>query len=56
MKAKNTLDVNYLFIAQKKGAEVRPLHFVHKIEQQGTGYRVSFDRIDSRNKIPGRTR
>jgi cholesterol oxidase len=55
VKAKNTLDVNYLFIAQKNGAEVRPLHFAHKIEQQGNGYRVSFDRIDdqSHKLIPG---
>lgn len=55
VKAKNTLDVNYLFVAQQNGAEVRPLHLVNKIEQQGLGYRVSFDRIDEQNHtlVPG---
>jgi len=48
VKAKNTLDVNYLFLAEKtKLAEIRPLHFVTKIEPQGTGYRVSFDRLEN---------
>jgi cholesterol oxidase len=55
VKAKNTLDVNYLFVAQQNGAEVRPLHLVDKIEQQGTGYRVHFSRIDTKTNqlIPG---
>jgi len=31
VKAKNTLDVNYLFLAEKtKLAEIRPLHFCHQ--------------------------
>jgi cholesterol oxidase len=55
VKARNTLDVNYLYIAEQKGAEVRPLHFVTKIEQEGAGYRVHFNRIDneSHTLIPG---
>jgi len=52
-KAKNTLDVNYLHIAQKAGAEIRPLHMVRRIEPQGTRYRVVFDRIENGNLIPG---
>jgi cholesterol oxidase len=55
VKARNTLDVNYLYLAEQKGAEVRPLHFVTKIEQEGAGYRVHFNRIDndSHTLIPG---
>jgi len=54
VKAKNTLDVNYLFLAeQTKLTEVRPLHFVTKIEPQGSGYRVSFDRLENGKRIPG---
>ncbi len=43
--AKNTLDRNYLFWAERKGAEVRPLHLVTNIEPSGTGYEVSFDEL-----------
>ena len=55
VKAKNTLDVNYLFVAQQNGAKVRPLHLVKNIEQEGTGYKISYDRIDEQNQtlIPG---
>ena len=49
VKARNTLDVNYLYIAEQKGPEVRPLHFVTKIEKEGAGYRVHFNRIDNEN-------
>jgi cholesterol oxidase len=52
--AKNTLDRNYLFVAEKKGAEVRPLTLVTNIEPlDGGGYRVSFDRLDSGVRVPG---
>ena len=49
VKARNTLDVNYLYIAEQKTklAEVRPLHFVTNIAPEGTGYRVHFNRIDN---------
>jgi hypothetical protein len=30
--AKNTLDLNYIALAEKNAAEVYPLHFVEKIE------------------------
>jgi cholesterol oxidase len=43
--AKNTLDRNYLAIAEKNGAEIRPLHLVGGIEPAGTGYRVHYDDI-----------
>ncbi len=51
VKARNTLDVNYLYIAEQKTklADVRPLHFVTNIEPAGTGYRVHFNRIDNDN-------
>ncbi|MEP7011587.1 MAG: GMC oxidoreductase [Acidobacteriota bacterium] len=53
VKAKNTLDLNYLAWAEKKGAEVRPLHLVRSIEPQGTGWKVNFDRIENGKLIPG---
>ena len=43
--AKNTLDRNYLAIAESKGAQTRPLHLVTGIEREGGGYRVHFDDI-----------
>lgn len=47
LHAKNTLDLNYLPLAEKHGAEVYPLHLVDKIEPMGDkGYRVWFDRLD----------
>src|SRR5215471_11927212 len=47
LHAKNTLDLNYLPLAEKHGAEVYPLHVVDRIEPSGdNGYRVSFDRLD----------
>ncbi len=47
--AKNTLDRNYLWLAEEKHhADVRPLHIVTNIEPVGAaGYRVSFDDIAS---------
>jgi cholesterol oxidase len=46
--AKNTLDLNYLALAEHHGAEVHPLHRVHRIAPaaHGTGYRVSYERLD----------
>ncbi|HEY6046524.1 MAG TPA: GMC oxidoreductase, partial [Pyrinomonadaceae bacterium] len=44
--AKNTLDLNYIPLAEKNGAEVYPLHEVDKIEPidpvETNGYRVHF--------------
>lgn len=44
--AKNTLDLTYLAIAEKNGAEVYPLHLVEKIQQNLNGYSVQFRRFD----------
>ena len=45
--AKNTLDLNYLPLAEKHGAEVYPLHLADRIEPlDNSEYRVSFDRLD----------
>jgi cholesterol oxidase len=56
--AKNTLDRNYLFVAEKNGAEVRELTLVTNIEPLdggagATGYRVSFDRLENGTRISG---
>jgi cholesterol oxidase len=53
VKAKNTLDLNYIPRAEKHGAEVRPLHLVRYIEPENSGYRVYFDRIVDGKLIPG---
>jgi len=53
VQAKNTLDLNYLAAAEKAGAEIRPLHFVNRIEPQSDGYRVTFDRLEDGARIPG---
>lgn len=56
VKARNTLDLNYLPWAEKKGAEIRPLHLVRCLEPVDGGrggWRVRFDRISNRQLIPG---
>jgi cholesterol oxidase len=40
--AKNTLDLNYLAIAEQRGADVAPLCEVVRIEREGAGYRLTF--------------
>lgn len=53
--AKSTLDKNYIFVAEKKGAEFRPLHVVRSIEPvKNGGYEVRFDRIENGSLVPGR--
>jgi len=48
--AKNTLDLNYLALAERKhGAEIWPLHKVDRLrpaEDRGGGYYVDFKRLD----------
>jgi cholesterol oxidase len=45
-RARNTLDFNYLPMAERHGAEIRPLHLARSIgEEPGGGYRVAFDQI-----------
>jgi cholesterol oxidase len=53
VNARNTLDLNYLADAEKRGAEVRPLHLVTGIEPHDGGYRVSFQRMDTGTFVPG---
>lgn len=58
VKAKNTLDLNYIPWAEKHDAEVRPLHVVRYIQPEKSGpenggYRVYFDRIVDGKLIPG---
>lgn len=45
--ARNTLDLNYLAVAEDKGAEIRPLHLVHSIERIDGAYRVHYRRLDT---------
>ena len=53
--AKNTLDKNYLFLAQKKGAQIRPLHLATNIEPITGGYRVHHDELSTGQRISGFT-
>ena len=53
VRAKNTLDLNYIPRAEQRGAEVRPLHLVRAIEPTDAGYRVVFDRIHQGQLIRG---
>jgi cholesterol oxidase len=53
VKAKNTLDLNYIPWAEKHGAQVRPLHLVHNISQHQGGYRVHFNRIENGRLVSG---
>jgi cholesterol oxidase len=61
VKAKNTLDVNYLAVARDHGADVRPLHQVSHLERVEGGWRVRYQKIDRVRKtltpgsITGRT-
>jgi cholesterol oxidase len=51
--AKNTLDKNYLHIAEQNAAEIRPLHLVTKIEPIAGGYRVSYNELKDGTSISG---
>ncbi len=53
-QAKNTLDLNYLPLAEKSGADLFPLHQVDRIEPaRDSGYAVHFRRLDPEG--PGRS-
>jgi cholesterol oxidase len=56
VRAKNTLDLNYIPLAERNGAEVRPLHLVRHLETCDTGYRVVFDRIQDKRLVRGEER
>jgi cholesterol oxidase len=52
--ARNTLDLNYLFLAETQHhADVRPLHLVTNIEPVTGGYRVSYDDLAGGARTPG---
>jgi cholesterol oxidase len=53
VKAKNTLDLNYLAVAEQKGAEIRPLHVARSIGREGTAYRVNYEVIQNGKLVPG---
>jgi cholesterol oxidase len=53
VRAKNSLDVNYIPRAEQRGAEVRPLHVVRVIEPHDGKYRVVFDRLEKGRAIRG---
>ena len=48
VKARNTLDFNYLPVAAKAGAEIRPLHLVRASRRSRGGYRVTSIRFERR--------
>ncbi|MEU8511901.1 GMC family oxidoreductase [Kitasatospora sp. NPDC048722] len=48
--AKNMLTENYLYLAERGGAEIHPLTTVARIREQGGGYAVDVRRTDSRSK------
>jgi len=54
VKAKNTLDLNYIPLAEEHGAEVRPLHLVRHVAQEDGGYSVHYDRVYRKTLRPGR--
>ncbi len=56
VRAKNTLDLNYIPRAEQHGAEVRPLHLVRYVEPSDSQYRVVFDRIDHGTLVRGEER
>ena len=53
VRAKNSLDVNYVPRAEQNGAELRALHLVKVIEPKGQGYRVVFDRVENGHAVRG---
>ncbi len=53
VRAKNTLDLNYLAAARAAGAEVRALHLVRGIVPIAGGYRVDYERITDGGLVAG---
>lgn len=53
VKAKNTLDLNYIPWAEKHSAEVRPLHLVYNVSQDRGRYLVHYHRIENGRLVPG---
>ena len=53
VRARNTLDLNYIPIAEQHGAVVKPLHIVRSISPQADGYTVSYVEIANGTLVPG---
>ena len=53
VRARNTLDLNYLARAEALGAAIRPLHLVRAIAPVDRGYRIDFDKIAGGRLLPG---
>jgi cholesterol oxidase len=53
VKAKNTLDLNYIPLAEQHHAEVRPLHIATRITPVAGGYRVDYDRLAAQQRTAG---
>lgn len=53
VNARNTLDLNYLAIAERHGAVVKPLHIVRGILPIQGGYKVSYQEIVNEELRPG---
>ncbi|MBV9085060.1 MAG: GMC family oxidoreductase, partial [Acidobacteriaceae bacterium] len=51
--AKNTLDRNYLALAEKSGAQIRELHMATNIQPITGGYTVSFNQLANGTVTPG---
>lgn len=60
VSARNTLDLNYLAVAEQHEAEIRPLHLVDRLEWKDGLWEVSYRRIDperesyERGRVRGR--
>lgn len=46
VRAKNTLDLNYLALAEDRGTEIRPLSLVRHLRPEQGGWRVAYDQIE----------
>jgi cholesterol oxidase len=53
--AKNMLTENYLYLAEKAGAEILPMTTVTAVRVDGHGYAVDTRRTDSRSKNPAKS-
>ena len=53
VRAKNTLDLNYLARARREGAEIRPLHLVSNVAALDRGYSVHFERLEEGARVLG---
>jgi cholesterol oxidase len=53
VQAKNTLDLNYLAVAERHGCEIHPLHLVSHLDVQDKGYAVHFERLEDGRRVPG---